>query len=134
MRKSIFALGAAGAAATLAALALPAASSAEDELPAWQQARAVGEPESCISLSRIRNTVVHSDQVIDFHMRNGDVYRNTLPRRCATLGFEEAFSYSTSLNQLCSTDIITVIRRGGGSMEGPSCGLGQFQQVEFPEE
>lgn len=134
MHRSFLAFPAAGAAAAIAALAIPAASSAEDELPRWQQARPVGEAVNCISLNRIRNTEVHDDRTIDFHMNGGQVYRNTLPHSCSGLGFEESFSYETSLSQLCSTDIITVFRSGGGGVNGPSCGLGQFQPVEFPED
>ena len=47
----------------------------------------------------------------------------------ARLGFEQAFSYRTSITQLCSVDIITVIDRGAPGIAGPSCGLGQFQEV-----
>ena len=47
-------------------------------------------------------------------MRGGKVYRNTLPNSCPRLGFEEAFSYSTSINQLCSTEIIYVLEQIGG--------------------
>lgn len=133
MRRSFLAFPAAGAAIAIAALVVPAASSAEDELPRWQQAREVGEPVNCISLNRIRRTRVHDDRTIDFHMNGGDIYRNTLPHRCSGLGFEESFSYETSLGRLCSTDIITVVRTGGGGMSGPSCGLGQFQPIELPE-
>ncbi|WP_299322555.1 hypothetical protein [Parasphingopyxis sp.] len=133
MHRSFLALPLAGAAIALAAVAIPTQSSAEDEIPRWQQAEAVGEAENCISLNRIRNTRVHDDRTIDFHMSGGDVYRNTLPQDCNGLGFEEAFSYRTSLSRLCSTDIITVVRTGGGGNFGPSCGLGQFQPIELPE-
>ena len=133
MRRSILALPAAGAAVALAALAIPAASSAEDELPRWQQARSVGSAENCISLTRIRNTRVHDDRTIDFHMRGGRIYRNTLPYECNGLGREEAFSYRTSLSRLCSVDIITVVQTGGGAINGPSCGLGEFEPIELPE-
>ena len=64
-------------------------------------------------------------------MNGGRVYRNTLPHGCPSLGFEERFSYSTSLSQLCSTDIITVLRPPGVA-RGASCGLGQFQPIEWP--
>ena len=133
MHRSILAVPLAGAAIALAAVAIPAASSAEDEIPRWQQARSVSEPENCISLSQIRNTRVHDDRTIDFHTTGGRIYRNTLPRGCNGLGFEESFSYRTSLSRLCSTDIITVLRTGGGGIDGPSCGLGQFQPIELPE-
>lgn len=131
MHRSFLAFPVAGAAAALVALTIPAASSAEDELPRWQQARSVGTAENCIPLSRIRNTRVHDDRTIDFHMNGGQVYRNTLPHGCSGLGFEEAFSYRTSLSSLCSTDIITVVRTGG-SLNGPSCGLGSFEPIELP--
>jgi hypothetical protein len=88
-----------------------------------------GKPVSCIMPSRIRNTRVLDDKTIDFEMLNGDVYRNTLPNSCPSLGFEERFSYQLSTSQLCSVDIITVLQSGGpGLMRGASCGLGEFQK------
>jgi hypothetical protein len=97
-------------------------------------ARSVGAPESCVQIRSIRETRVRDDRTIDFHMLNGRVYRNSLPNNCPSLGSERAFSYSTSLSQLCSVDIITVIYQGGGPMRGASCGLGVFQQIEQPRE
>jgi len=97
------------------------------------EAKPVGEPINCINLRSIRDSDVRSDQVIDFRMNGGQVYRSTLPNSCPQLGFERAFSYATSLSQLCSTDIITVIVQAGGPRRGASCGLGQFQQVEIPK-
>ncbi len=87
-----------------------------------------GKPESCINLP-IRESRVRDDRTIDF-FTGGRVYRNTLPYGCPGLSSERAFSYETSLSRLCSTDIITVLQRAGGSlMRGASCGLGQFQPV-----
>ena len=85
---------------------------------------------SCVQLQSIRSTQVHGDSVIDFHMSGGKVYRNTLPNSCPSLGFEERFLYKTSLSQLCSVDIITVLQSPGLS-QGPSCGLGKFQPVKL---
>lgn len=92
-----------------------------------------GAPLDCVQLRQIRATHVRSDQVIDFEMLGGKTYRNTLPNSCPSLGFEERFSYKTSLSQLCSVDIITVLQSGGGSglMPGASCGLGKFQPVKL---
>ena len=92
-------------------------------------AQPAGKPESCIPITQIRETRVRSDKIIDFYMLGHKVYRNTLPNSCPQLGFEEAFSYKTSLSQLCSTDIITVLVQGAGPHRGASCGLGQFQPV-----
>ncbi len=85
--------------------------------------------QSCVDLQSIRESRVRSDQVIDFYMIDGSVLRNTLPNSCPQLGFERAFTYATSLSQLCSVDIITVIIQGGGPSRGASCGLGQFTPI-----
>ena len=92
----------------------------------------IGKPVSCVGLRQIRNTRVYGDQVIDFHMAGGKVYRNTLPYSCPRLGFEERFLYKTSISQLCSVDIITVLQSPDLS-QGASCGLGRFQPVELPK-
>ena len=100
---------------------------AADRIPA---ATPVGAPRSCIPLQAIRQTQVRSDRVIDFLMRGREVYRVTLPQGCPQLGFEERFSYATSLSQLCSNDIITVLTSAGpGLGRGASCGLAPFQPV-----
>ena len=91
-----------------------------------------GPAVSCIPLAQIRESRVRDDWTIDFRMNGDTWYRNTLPNRCGSLGFERTFSYSTSLPQLCNVDIITVFTNGGGP-RGPlnSCGLGQFQPVKL---
>ena len=91
-----------------------------------------GKPESCINRSRIRETQVRSDSIIDFYMRGGQIYRNTLPNSCPSLGFEQRFAYTTTIDQLCSVDSITVLYTSPG-MRGASCGLGQFQPVTIPK-
>jgi hypothetical protein len=95
-------------------------------------AKPVGQAVTCIPIVQIRESRVRDDWTIDFRMSGGNWYRNTLPNRCGSLGFERNFSYSTSLPQLCNVDIITVFVNGGGP-RGPlnSCGLGQFQPVEL---
>ena len=91
----------------------------------------VGEPKSCVRRSQIRSTDVIDDSTIDFKMRNGKIFRNELPNRCGGLGFEEAFSYRTSTNDLCSVDIIRVLDNNGGRIqERNACGLGKFQEIE----
>jgi hypothetical protein len=94
--------------------------------PPAQPTAAAPQALSCIDLARISEARVIDDRTIDFHMRDGRVLRNSLPNICPSLGFERAFTYSTSLTRLCSTDIITVIHTGGGPRTGASCGLGQF--------
>jgi len=109
-------------------LAVAAPALAKQDKDAWKAAKPSGKPESCINLQQIRESRVRDDQTIDFYMLGGRVYRSTLPNSCPQLGFEKRFSYKTSLSQLCSTDIITVLTSPGIS-PGASCGLGQFQPV-----
>ena len=120
--------------ALAAALALglattPAVAGTRSQEQALAAARPDGPPVDCVQLRQIRESRVRSDSVIDFYMLGNKVYRNTLPNSCPRLGFEQAFSYRTSISQLCSVDIITVISRGTPGIAGPSCGLGKFQPV-----
>ncbi len=117
-------------AAALAALAFTSTSAVARDRNAVPVAKPIGEPVSCVQISRISSTRVHGDSTIDFHMNGRKVYRNTLPMSCPGLGFEERFFYKTSIGQLCSVDIITVLQSPGLS-RGASCGLGKFQPVEI---
>ena len=110
----------------LAACQQPVDSAPQSRAPAIE---ALGPAVRCIQTSRINDTRVHDDQTIDFHLRGGDVYRNTLPNRCPSLGFEERFAYSTSIGQLCSVDVITVLYSDG--TRGAGCGLGEFLPVRI---
>jgi hypothetical protein len=91
--------------------------------------RPAGKAVDCVQLRQINSTRVRDDKTIDFHMLGGKIYRNTLPYSCPGLGFEEKFMYKTSLSQLCSVDIITVLTNAGGLNRGASCGLGKFQPM-----
>ena len=114
------------------ALASGSAAIAKHEPKAPPEARETGAAVDCIPIVQIRESRVRNDQVIDFRSNGKKWYRNTLPYSCPSLGFEERFSYKTSLSQLCSTDIITVLQSaGGGLTPGASCGLGKFQPVEL---
>ena len=95
---------------------------------------AVGEPENCIPIAQIRSTEIRDDWTIDFQGAGDTVYRNVLPNRCPGLAAEDAFTYGTSLTQLCNTDIIYVLRNYGGSLQrGAGCGLGMFQRVRLED-
>ena len=100
----------------------------ESRAAAIAAAQPVGDPVSCVSTPAIADTRVLDDQTIEFRMRNGDIYLNRLPSRCSGLGFNEGFSYRTSISQLCSVDLIHVLDRGSG-IAGPTCGLGHFQKI-----
>jgi hypothetical protein len=115
------------AALLTAVAAFPATAARKNDTPV---ATPNGDAVNCLPLSQIRETRVRDDRTIDFYTNGGKVYRNTLPYSCPELGAREGFSYSTSLSQLCSVDIITVLRQFGGMPQrGASCGLGKFQPV-----
>ena len=103
-----------------------------DRGPDVPRARITGPAESCVSLVQLRESRVRDDYTIDF-MRSGNrAWRNVLPNRCPGLKSRDAFTYKTSLTQLCSTDIIYVLENYGGSLQrGAGCGLGQFVPVEL---
>lgn len=103
-----------------------------DRPPPSPAAQVTGEPQSCVSLTQIRSTEIRDDWTIDFMGAGNRVWRNTMPNRCPGLASADAFTYETSLTQLCSTDIIYVLRTIGGTPErGAGCGLGQFVPVRL---
>lgn len=89
---------------------------------------AAPETRSCLPMPQIRGSDVVDGQTIDFRLRDGSIWRNRLPRSCPGLGFDRAFSYTTSIPQLCNVDIIRVIVLGNPGLTGSTCGLGQFER------
>ncbi|MBY9063318.1 hypothetical protein K7957_10290 [Sphingomonas yunnanensis] len=101
---------------------------ARDRGPTVPEALPAGEARNCVPITALRESLVRSDRVIDFHTTGDRYYRVTLPRACPGLGFERRFGYATSIGQLCAQDIITVLYASGGT-RGASCGLAPFQPV-----
>ena len=95
-------------------------------------AHITGPSVSCIPLAAINETPVRDGRTIDFLSGSHRGWRNQLPANCPGLASERAFSYATSLSQLCSTDIIHVLEQiGGRPTPGASCGLGQFTPIDL---
>lgn len=125
----------------LAALALPAAMLAcapvgtdDDYVSDAPTARVVGEAVSCLNSASIRDTTVHDDRTIDFEV-GGKTYRNTLTNGCGNLGFVRAFTYDTTIGQLCDNEIIYVLDNTGGDLRrGAACGLNEFVPIEYVED
>ena len=113
--------------ASILLVALVAAAPARDRVP---EATPTGKPLSCVPLQRLRESRVRDDRTIDFVTSGRQGYRVVLPDACPQLGFEKRFTYATSLSELCSSDIITVLQEPG-LMRGASCGLAPFQPVTF---
>ena len=118
----------------LAPLALAACSQEgpAERPPVAPAAKVVGEAESCVQLTLLRESRIRDDWTIDFIRGGKSAWRNTLPQRCNGLKFNDAFTYKTSLSQLCSTDIVYVLNHTGGSLQrGAGCGLGKFVPVDL---
>lgn len=116
----------------LFAMGLLASACTSNQKREYAEVKAIGPAKMCLQLQDIRNTQVIDDRTIDFYTRGGDVYRNRLPNSCPQLGFERSFTYATSITQLCSVDIITVLMQGQPMMRGASCGLGPFTPIARP--
>ncbi|HLT91080.1 MAG TPA: hypothetical protein VKZ85_09070 [Woeseiaceae bacterium] len=110
----------------LAALCLPATAG----FAAQEERERNLEAVHCVRIQNIRDIDIVNDRTLVFRMRNGDVYRNDLPRRCPGLDRRDPLMYRTSVGQLCSVDIITVLEDWGfGFAPGVSCGLGMFEPI-----
>ena len=107
----------------LAAAAAPVAAQQAPTTP-------IPTPETriCLPVASIKGSNVVNGRTIDFTMRDGSVWRSNLPQACPQLGTERAFSYQTSIPQLCAQDVITVIVPISGRMAGARCGLGKFEK------
>ena len=89
-----------------------------------------GTKERCLPIQGIWNTQIIDASRILFFMNGGSVYLSQLPERCVALNRYRGFRYSTSLDELCSTDIITVFDPGPPVLELGSCGLGEFELLK----
>ncbi len=96
--------------------------------PVSPAATVIGKAQSCIPLRQVRETRVRDDWTIDF-IADGRVWRSTLLSRCSGLKVNNAFSYETSLSELCGTDIIYVLEKAGDVHRGAACGLEPFVPV-----
>jgi hypothetical protein len=119
-----------------AALFFSSAVSAEDEKLTRSEKRLAdimekyeknGETRSCVNLRRLRESRVIDDETIFFRGIGKVGYLNHLNSRCIGLAREERFSYSTTINNLCRGEILTVLDTFGRSWG--SCGLGDFEEL-----
>lgn len=77
--------------------------------------------DSCISVARIRNQEIVSNQEIKFTMAGGDVWLNRLPRSCPGLKSVGGFTWDVS-SAVCSNKQIIYV-------DGIPCQLGVFTRV-----
>jgi hypothetical protein len=79
----------------------------------------------CLDSTRIQDTHVQNPRTIDFHMRDGTVWRNTLKNSCPDLMFH-GFSYVLrgGVNEICENmQTIRVVQ------SGQVCALGSFAKL-----
>jgi len=108
------------------------AARAAASIAAAPEATVTGPGQNCINRSQVRASIVRSDRVIDFEMAGGKVYRSTLPNRCPALSFDRAITYETSIDQLCTQQIVYALQNiGGVPQRGAGCALGEFVPVEY---
>jgi hypothetical protein len=86
---------------------------------------------NCVSLLQIDHTHVVDNQNILFYMRGGDIYLNTLEHSAPGLDQNQPFEYTTPMDQLCKSDIITVLENQGFALRrGASSTLGKFVPID----
>jgi len=76
----------------------------------------VGETQQCIKLQYIDSTPVIDNKTILVKMKaKGEYKRIDLVNNCVGLKIQGGFSYSTSINQLCTSDPLRVIEPVGAT-------------------
>jgi hypothetical protein len=103
------------AAGTLAATLLLAA--CVDSAAAAQRS-----PITCLKVRSVSGTNVVDENTIDFHMRDGSTYRNSLARPCGGAIFS-AFVHHSATDVFCDHEVITVVQ------PQQHCMLGTFKKL-----
>jgi hypothetical protein len=78
----------------------------------------------CISGTDIESTSVPDDNTILYHLRNGQVWKNTLKATCPQLKFEHAFTEVIRADQVCANAQMIRVHETGSI-----CALGDFTLV-----
>ena len=107
----------------LLCVALLAAAEAQNDPPAANP--------HCLRLATIDRTEAVGDRNILFYMKNRTIYRNELPHSCPSLKAGRPFMYRLALDQLCDTDVITMLEQHTfGFVPVESCLLGPFKLTD----
>lgn len=109
-----------GLASLLIASALAACSTPSDSAGGAQ----ASIQDSCINPTQIREQKILSDQEIQFTLKNGEVWLNTLPRVCSNLKFQGGFTWDVRGMQVCSNQQTIYVKD-----HGTPCQLGAFGRV-----
>lgn len=93
-----------------------------------------GKTEECLPVFWIQDAQVVDDRNILFRISGSKYYLNHLQQACPQLSLYKRFTYRLhSQDQLCNMDTITVLTdfsTSHGLLQGATCGLGKFEQLE----
>lgn len=105
---------------------LAACSSSEPASVAGQQASS--GTKACIRPADIVRQDIVSDEQINFEMRNGDKWTNTLPRKCPSLKFQGGFTWDVRGMMVCSNEQLIYVKD-----DATPCQLGAFTKLPKAE-
>jgi hypothetical protein len=88
-----------------------------------------GEMSNCIYARRLDQVKILNSTQILFEMHGGDFYLNE-PTSCPSLRKRYALKYDSTIGQICTTTIVTLLDTGSGIHYQGTCGLGKFEKVE----
>ena len=94
--------------------------------------KVAGEPEKCVSTSRLGQPAVYGSQTVIYSGSGQTEYRNDLPSDCPGLDDDDIILTRTFGSQLCSGDTIQPVDRFSG-FSGPICRLGEFIPYTKPK-
>jgi len=87
-----------------------------------------GETKRCVNPSRLGESQILDDTHILFRLSPKKAYLNTLPRKCQSLKFYQAITYTVRGGQLCASDMFQVLDQN--LRPGMSCSLGKFEKIK----
>jgi hypothetical protein len=88
-----------------------------------------GEMTNCIYSRQLDQVKILNKKQILFEMLNGKYYLNE-PTSCPSLRKRYALKYDSTIGQICTTTIVTLLDTGSGLHYQGACGLGKFEKVE----
>ena len=89
----------------------------------------VGDRQQCIRTSAIDGTPVIDNRTILVKMKGKGLKRIDLANECSGLKIQGGFSYSTSTNDLCISNTLSVLTSGAGS----TCMIKQIVTIDEAE-
>ena len=102
---------------------------ADRELARELDGRTAGEPQRCVTTSRLGNANIVGTNLL---YRDGrTLWVNRVPD-CPMLGGDPLLVFEMHGNQSCENDMFRTMPRGSGMIPGPYCRLGKFEPFTKP--